>query len=1849
MELAMHRVITFVLGSFLFMTLALMGATTSLATSPDGLAVESLLPQGRVDRITQIVVSFNKDMRRLGDMSQAAGNAPLKLDPQPAGSFRWLDTRTLAFILDKPLIGSSRLFLEVPAGIQALDGSKLAKARSTMVATQPIEALRVYPKPGSPLGPKPEIRLTLNQPVDLTSLARNSFLEIDGKRIRLKAVEQALPAWQRERQGRIYILTPQTALPGESKAVLVIGPGVQPNQGNQPLNVSLKYAFKTFGQLKLVRWQMSTAVGGGYDPGSSLMLQFNNPVNPKEALKHLRISPPIKLDPENYGTHPSAWLHIGAYFKPRTRYRVAVTPGLKDDWGTVLKKHLELNFLTGDLQPFFSLAGGKGVLEATGKPLYPLRLRNVPKLKVGIQPIKPDQAVLAMVAENVRPWNKKPKPPQDGIDGAVAKQLDLDIPPNKNVYQPLDLAELMGKSPQGGLVILDVRASWPNHKGKMRQHIRRAFVQYTDLGLSLKLGQAGGIAWVTKLSTGRALAGVSLELRDRTNKVLWSGVSDARGLAKLPALSELAPAKNKKRPWLDPVVYLLAKQGKDFACLPSGWSENLLYSYAPKVEWRRPGQEKPLAAHAVTQLPLYQPGQTVRFAVFIRKQTPQGLGLPGEDQVTIEVQDPYGRALSTMQGKPNAYGSLAGEFKLTPGSRLGEYGVWLKRKGGGDLRAGSFRVASFRPPDFKVSLKAPSSQIGKDPSGAAQVKAQYLFGAPVALGKAKLQVDQRATWFAPKLLDDYAVGDMPLEEPRLRRHLASLDTGLDTNGRGRFSLPPAQPLPGQPVKVDLEATASDAAGLTVTKRASYVAHPASIYLGLKAEPLATAGKPAEIVVAAATADNQPAGSLTIDITAYRQIWESVRERGPGGFWRYLTKARRTKVWSQSVKLGDAPYSINYQPPQSGTYVIVAQAKDAAGRETRSATYMYATGKGQAAWERFEDHRLDLLVQPNELKPGQTARLLIKNPFAKATALITMERQGVRRVLVREVDSPAPVIELPVSAADAPNVFVGVLLVRGRAAQPVGSGLDLGKPQVKIGYANLKVKNPEKGLEVEVSVNRPVLKPGDTVRAEVRVSDSAGTPKQTQVTLLAVDERVLTAAGGQNSYDPRKTFGLERPLALINADARTQVVGRRFEGKKGEQAAGGGGMGLSLRQKFHPAVFWLAQAETNEQGILKAQFKLPDSLTAYRIVAIAADKSGDFGMGKTMVKARRPLQMLSALPRFTVQGDRFSARFTVQNLSETKGVITVQAEAKGLKMVGPAKQTITLLPGESRAVGFSAEAARIGQASITVKAAMGMHSDAARFKMEILPQTALTTAAAAGALNPSKGKGSAEVPLLLPAGAQKGRGGLNVVVSPSAAAGLRPALKGLLDYPWDCLEQRLSKAAARAFRLNKGGGLGFMPEPDDRKAVASTLQQVADFQTSSGGLAFWPGMRRADVFLTAYALLAARQMQPKGPGLASDVRKQAASFLKDRLSRSKPPRKTNLPRRLAEALALAALAREKEKGCLPLLQNALTRLDGLTPFGLACLMDAAHSLGQKQAVDEIIKRLNNLSQISAGQLHFTAINPGGLKAVMGSTLRGNAAALWALSLAKPDYPRLADLASWVALRLGQDSNLSTQEAVFGLWGLGSYMKDGDGGPVSMKIALSGRELLSHEFSGPDKPPVTVQVVRNLLSEGKLETVRISAGGAGRPFWSVRLSYAPNHPPTKPVNAGLNLSRVLQPLEGPADQPPAVGQELESVLTLVVTQTRHHVLLIDPFPAGVEPLGAAKGKPQGAQLGGPWRWRELRKDGLLLYAPRLAPGVYSFRYKLRATVPGGFVLRPARAEEMYSPEVHGTTEGGRMVVR
>ena len=78
-------------------------------------------------------------------------------------------------------------------------------------------------------------------------------------------------------------------------------------------------------------------------------------------------------------------------------------------------------------------------------------------------------------------------------------------------------------------------------------------------------------------------------------------------------------------------------------------------------------------------------------------------------------------------------------------------------------------------------------------------------------------------------------------------------------------------------------------------------------------------------------------------------------------------------------------------------------------------------------------------------------------FRRATALITLEREGIAEHFVREVSSDNPIIEFPVRDTYTPNMYVSALLVRGRIADEAPmSMLVLGKPAYKLGVSEIKV-------------------------------------------------------------------------------------------------------------------------------------------------------------------------------------------------------------------------------------------------------------------------------------------------------------------------------------------------------------------------------------------------------------------------------------------------------------------------------------------------------------------------------------------------------------------------------------------------------------------------------------------------------------------------------------------------------------------------------------------------------------------------------------------------------------------------
>ena len=182
------------------------------------------------------------------------------------------------------------------------------------------------------------------------------------------------------------------------------------------------------------------------------------------------------------------------------------------------------------------------------------------------------------------------------------------------------------------------------------------------------------------------------------------------------------------------------------------------------------------------------------------------------------------------------------------------------------------------------------------------------------------------------------------------------------------------------------------------------------------------------------------------------------------------------------------------------------------------TSFYVLGDGYTAWARFDHNRIDLVPERQTYKPGETARIMIQSPWEQATALVTTEREGIRSHRQFALTSTQESIAIPITEADIPNVFVSVLLVKGRtaapppppiAAKPETDVSDPGKPSFRLGYVELKVEDRSKRLSVAVAANKDEYRPASPASVRLDVKDHQGRGAASEVTLWAVDYGVLS--------------------------------------------------------------------------------------------------------------------------------------------------------------------------------------------------------------------------------------------------------------------------------------------------------------------------------------------------------------------------------------------------------------------------------------------------------------------------------------------------------------------------------------------------------------------------------------------------------------------------------------------------------------------------------------------------------------------------------------------------------------------
>ncbi|MCA9544515.1 MAG: hypothetical protein KC613_08995, partial [Myxococcales bacterium] len=983
-------------------------------------------------------------------------------------------------------------------------------------------------------------------------------------------------------------LKPSAPLPLGTDYTLVFPAGMGSAEGPKVTEKPVEWAFSTYGPLNVQavecqKWHQPCADG-------PLTLEFSNPVRAKDLKRALKVVPEVKLWwPEDMEATNESWV-LGGDFKPATLYTVRVE-GLVDTFAQGLGAPYTTQYATGDFPPFLDTVENRALIEKGQRVALPITHVNAPPVELAVTPLDGAEAVRWLT----EPWRT--------VKGEVVdyQPLTLEGVRNKRQRSPLDLSAAMAKAPMAL-----VRLRW--QEGRYTQNTRTV-VQVTDLAVHGKMSPNTVAVWVWSLADGTARANAQVELLDRDGQVVTTGRTAKDGTVTFPGVEALPFPKTSRsggKLYGPPVVVARVRYDGDQTMVALDGDYRMApYRFGLSGAW----ENTPPRAEGVafTDRGIYRPGETLYVRGILRERSLGRLSTPAGRAVKVKLTDPRGETVGEVDATASAFGGVTAQFTLPPDGKLGDYGVEIRDADRELSWSTQARVAEYRAPTFLVDVTRAGGDLLAGEAITATVEGRYLFGAAMGGAETTWAVTRGPASYDPPEAKGFAFGKQvpwwAVESEPEAEEVARGAWTLDDEGRHEVQGGEAKAEPDGPSRYTVEAGVTDVDRQVGGGRTRFLVHPAAFYLGVRGPAgFATAGEAfdAELVARKASALGEPVAAPGVTLKLVRHEYNTVRKKNAAGAFETVSEKAEVVAASctKDVAAG-GPTRCSLTTDKAGYHQLVAEAKDDKGRPTRTTTSLWVVGPGYAAWLQDDDNKVEVVTDRAQYDVGQVAKLLVQSPYPEAEAWVTVEREGIlmqKRVTLKGTATP---IEIPINDAMIPNVFVGVVLARGRAEAPGKPG-DPGRPSFRIGYAELKVVPDARRLAVEVKPDADRKLPGDELAVSVAVTDRRGEGVESEVTVWAVDEGVL-ALTGYEAPDVVAALNSPRGLSVRQGSNLSFLVPQLVYGDKGTPQGGGGGEEEEgddphVRKRFVTTPLFVGAAVTDKAGKVTVKGKLPDNLT-----------------------------------------------------------------------------------------------------------------------------------------------------------------------------------------------------------------------------------------------------------------------------------------------------------------------------------------------------------------------------------------------------------------------------------------------------------------------------------------------------------------------------------------------------------------------------------------------------------------------------------------------------------------------------
>ena len=1825
--------------------------------------------------------------------------------------------------------------VEIPEGTTSATGGVLQQAVRWEFTT-PAPTVRLSHPSYGPQPRDPLFFVGFDQLIDPAAVLNTIQVAANGEAVdvRLAAAEEVAEdptvtsLAKQAGDGRWLAFRATEELPYDATINVNIGPNTPSAEGPLVTPSVQSYTFQTYGALRVV--DARCAWGGDLcPPGSPFELQFTNSIDAKV------------FDPAWITTAPTiAGMTVNVYGNivqvmgataGSTSYSLTVNGVIQDIFGQTLGADESFTFKTD--QAYQLLTGpyqGLVTVDPGGDPTFSVFSRNYRRLHVRIYAVTPNDWK-AWQAYQRDYWSDAP--PAIPGELVLEKNIEPGGEPDALVQTNIDLLPVLPDSGFGHLiVIVDI----PKPLFGERDHSNvQSWVQVTNLAVDALADQDELLAWTTDLRDGMPLADVTVELYG-TKAEGMTGPDATVNLPLSDSNGYLLVATQGDDVAILP-HYVWDYYG-DSGWRKQDVANELRWYVFDDRQMYRPGEE----VHFKGWLRRFDTTPTGDISLLgdsapsVRYQIMDPMGNSvAEDVVDLNALNGFDFAITLPEnanlGYFNVYFTANGIGNVGPTDNYYQFQVQEFRRPEFEVKAQPEGMGPwFVGADALVSVNASYYAGGALPSAEATwtVNASPASYAPPNWDDFIFGV-WRPWWIS---YYDYGYSDMAYgdifytAEGEQQGPPSNQLVGVtDATGTHYLRMNFNRADEPRPYSVRAEAVVMDVNRQAWASSTNLLVHPSALYVGLRSNQVfVEAGDPLNFEVIVTDVDGNAVAETPVQVHSARQeyVWKD---------GRYLQQD--AEVQDCEVLSASEPVTCSFDTTIGGTYRVWAEVRDANERLNRTELTRWVSGGTSKAARTLSQEEAQIIPDKESYAAGDVAELLVQSPFSPAEGLLSVARNGFLTTERFTITDTTAILRVPIEESYVPNVVVQVDLT-GAAVRVDDKGDPMPdaplRPAFATGQLSLPVPPVNRTLTLAIAPEETALAPGKETAIDLVATDASGEPVAgAEIAVVVVDEAIL-ALTGYSIPNPLLSFYREVGAGLDSTYTRNNVVlidpatmAEALVGGRG----GGGGMGggdavmsaampeaesdmampaaapmatempmmesagmatkeesaqpttaIDVRSNFNPLAVFAPAVTTDAAGKARVEFQMPDNLTRYRVMVVAATER-DFGSAEANITVRLPLMVRPSAPRFLNFGDTFAFPMVLQNQTDAPLSVRVAMTTANIGLDSPLGQLVEVPANDRVEVRFAASTLRAGTGRFQVAAAAGDFADGISGELPVYTPATTEAFAVYGTVD----EGAVAQPLQTPTDVIPQFGGLEIGTSSTALSALTDAVLYLYKYPFECSEQVASRllgisALTDVLSAFKADGL---PDPVTLDGVVDAdVARLVAMQNMEGGWPMWEKGKESLPYNSIYVAHALQVARSKDYAVPEETLSLALNYLRN-IEEYYPNWYSAVTRHTLSAYAVYVrdLMGDTDAAKARNLLNSMP-LDTQSLEAIGWLWQVLSGDPASAAEVEAIRvHVNNSAVETAGAANFFTSYGDQEWVLLHSNRRTDAILLDALINDQPESDLIAKLVNGLLANRTAGRWHNTQENVWVLLALDRYFNTYENVEPDFiaRVWLGDTYVAEHPYQGYTTDayqtlvPMTFLVGSSpdIAAAPETTDIIIAKDGAGRLYYRLALSYAPTDLNLEALDMGFVVARTYEAVDDPADvQRDAdgtwrmkAGARVRIRLQMVADNRRYHVALVDPLPAGLEAINPALAVSESIPESDPslqpygWWWygtwyehQNLRDNRAEAFTSLLWDGVYDYTYVARATTPGTYVVPPTKAEEMYSPEVFGRSASDKVIV-